>query len=216
MTSGQRVTKYVENAIKVFKNHVPSLQRLSEAVEVLDYRQPDSGIHALRVVFDRGYGQQRVYISGDIGYAVICPTCEASLAGIASCFTPRYDGGAISVEWGYFCEKIMATSDLYEWNCEDFVEDFKRCCEEKDIDLPEDWLVENMNRWGGDIEVDRVGVIIRGVARCDLKNKAPDYQEWFYDCGKRVAARIILWLVAMRLAYDALTDIVRKESEAAK
>lgn len=206
MNHEQRVRQYIEHGLKEFKDHKPFIQKLSDSISVLDWRQPDSGFYSLRVVFDNDRGH-RVYISGDIGEAVVYPTCDATLDGMATCFTSRKEDGTISVNWGYFTEKVKAASDLVEWDRDDFVEDFKRNCEEKDIELPEDWLDEHMEVWSADIEVDtRNGVKISGTAQSDLEDTDRDYWEWFYDCGKRVALRVILWLVALRLAYEALKE----------
>ena len=204
MTYEQRVQKYIENAISAFKCHKPSLRQLSKDIQVLDWRRPETGCYAMRVVFDNEHWA-RVYVSGDIGEAVIYPTCDATLAGMATCFTRRENDGAIRVNCCYFMEKVRVSSDYYEWSREDFVEDFKRRCEENCIDLPEDWLDDKLNTWGADINIDtRCGVTICGEALDDLRQKDRDFPEWFYVCGKRISARVVLWLVGMRLAYEAL------------
>ena len=86
-------------AEKRFANHKARLDILDENVRVLNWRQPGTQAYAIRAVMD-GY---HVYITGDLGSAVICLTETATLK-------------ALSGYWkkpGYFMEKFVCTTDDY-------------------------------------------------------------------------------------------------------
>lgn len=203
-------SEIIAQGMKAFSEHETELQKMGSRIEVLDFRKPGSCWYALRMVFDDERGG-RVYISGDLGEAVVYPTCPATLKAMAMCFTRRNEKtGELRVNTGYFLEKVRCSSDRYEWSHELFREDFNERCREREIILPEDYLEEHFDSYLADIEVDdRRGVRISGEAKDELEEQDHDYWEWLYDCGKRVSPRVILWLVAMRLAYEA----TERESE---
>jgi hypothetical protein len=194
----------IDEAVKAFAKHETIYTIGLSCIDVLDFREPDSCVYALRVVFDHQRGN-RVYISGDLGEAVVYPTCPATLEDMAYCFSSRKDDGSISVNWGYFLEKLRATSDRWQWTPERFWEDFKEHCKEADIDA-DDFIEDYENAYrDSNVEIDaRLGVTLSKTAQFELREIAPDYSEWIYDCGKRVSPRVILWLVALRLAFEAV------------
>ena len=204
MNYEEYIEKTIAEAVKAFSNHVATLSVGTNGIDALDYRRPGTVCYSLRVVFDHARGS-RVYISGDLGEAVVYPTCDATLCGMAKCFTSRDKAGGLNVNWGYFLEKVRATSDSYCWDEESFAHDFKEHCDEYGLTIAEEFLENHMDRWGGGIDVDsRDGVTLSDDTKFDLHEIDCDYREWVYDCGKRVSARVILWLVALRLAYEAL------------
>ena len=194
----------IKKAVESFSGHKATYKEL-DGVDTLEFRRPYEIFYSLRVVFDHERGKS-VYICGDIGEAVVYPTCPATLKDMAACFTRRKADGTISVNWGYFLEKVKCSSDRYDWSEEDFVADFKEECEERGIPNAEEFLEEHMNSWDGGIEVDsRKGVTFSERAKRELEEKYDeDFWEWAYDCGKRVSGRVILWLVALRLASEAI------------
>ena len=194
----------VAKAVKAFSGHEATLRAGMNGIDVLDFRKPGTGCYSLRVVFDHERGG-RVYISGDLGEAVVYPTCDATLCGMAECFTRRDKSGEIRVNWGYFLEKVRASSDRYCWDAEAFAHDFKEHCDEYDLTGAKEFLDENLDVWSSGIDVDCVhGVTLSDGAKLDLEEIDGDYREWVYECGKRVSARVILWLVALRLAHEAV------------
>ena len=198
------VEKVINDAEKAFEEHEANLTIGISGIEVLDFRRKDGDIwYSLRIVFDNQRGS-RVYISGDLGEAVVYPTCPARLEDMARCFTSRKRDGRISVNEGYFLEKVRATSDRYCWSKEWFEEDFREECSEKEIEIPEDFFEEYMDGWSNEIEVDdEKGVRLTERAKKAMGEMAgEDYWEWVYDCGKRISPRIVLWLVAIRLAWE--------------
>lgn len=119
----------VAMALKRFAKHEVLHRNLWGGLTVLDFRRPNEVAYSLRIVFDDERGH-RAYISGDIGEAVVYPTCPANLMKMAACFTCRNEDGSISVNTGYFLEKCAALSDRYEWDRDDFIDDFKAECAE--------------------------------------------------------------------------------------
>ena len=201
---------WVGKTIKSFMGHKATVRKF-DGIEVLDFRKPDSAFYAVRVVFDNE--RSRVYISGDIGEAVIYPTCPATLQDMAECFTCRDDDGTIRVNTEYFLEKVRATSDRYIWDSKSFEEDFRMHCTTYSIEGADSFLEHNGWLKGG-ISVDEVrGITLSPRARDDLKRMDADYLVWFYDCGKRVSVRIIAWLVALRLAYEAIKAVAKTKEE---
>ena len=194
--------KEIADAVKAFSKHETEFRVGLNGIDVLDFRNPDTVCYSMRIVFDHERGD-RVYITGDLGEAVVYPTCRATLQGMAECFTRR-ENGAISVNWGYFLEKVRASSDRYCWDSDRFIQDFKEHCEEYGIDTADEFLEEHMGMWNDGVEVDSVrGITLSSDAKRDLEEKIDrDYWEWVYDCGKRVSPRVILWLVALRLAHE--------------
>ena len=124
---------------------------------------------------------------------------------MAECFTRRRKDGVIRVNWGYFLEKVRATSDRYCWDDEAFSHDFKEHCAEYELIGADEFLENHLACWCSNVEIDcEHGVTLSDDAKSDLYEIDCDYREWVYDCGKRVSARVILWLVALRLAYEAV------------
>ena len=196
------IGKKVADAVRYFRDNRATLTRHGP-FEVLDWRRPDTVVCSVRIVFDIGY-PNAAYIRGDLGEAIIRPTCKAALADMASCFTHRGENGDLKVKCGYFMEKIATASDRYEWSREAFVEDFKGRCEEYGLIPPEDFMDE-LGDYFSPVEFfdDKPPVISRDAQR-DLEEMDRDYWEWIYDCGKRVSSRVIAWLVALRLAAEQL------------
>lgn len=196
--------KIIAESVKAFKDHETTFRIGLNGIDVLDFRKPGTVCYSVRIVFDHERGD-RVYITGDLGEAVVYPTCEATLQGMAGCFTRRDESGAIHVNWCYFLEKVRASSDRYCWDSELFAQDFKEHCRDYGMNKADEFLEEHLNFWSSGVDVDNVkGVTLSSDAKRDLKEFDDEYWEWVYDCGKRVSPRVILWLVALRLAYEAV------------
>lgn len=139
------VRRCIKNAERHFSKHVALWASAGKDIEILDFRRPDSVEYALRVVFDNERGG-RVYITGDIGEAVVYPTCAAKLEDMAKCFTSREPDGSLDVNEHYFLEKVMATSDRYVWYTDGFEDDFRAHCREcgADPDFVDEFLKERL------------------------------------------------------------------------
>lgn len=206
------VRRIITHAQRGFYTHVATLRKGDFGIDVLDFMRSDgSVIYNMRVIFDHER-TNRVFIAGDLGEAVIYPTCPATLKGMADCFTRRDEEGEIEVNPWYFLEKVAESSDRYEWSYENFREDFDRRVKEYGLILPEDFYEDFIDSWCPDISIDsREGVIASDRAKSALADIDRDYQEWLYDCGKRVSPRVIMWLVALRLAWEAVEKNERRQ-----
>ncbi|MBR3223400.1 MAG: hypothetical protein IKF72_14370 [Kiritimatiellae bacterium] len=190
----------VKSFVNVFRDHKAELTQCG-TLSALDWRRPGTGVYAVRFVFDSDRYNDAVYITGDFGQAVILPTCRARLREMAIWFTSRTD--KLNVNVGYFMEKMATSGDRYEWTRNDWIEDFKKHCEDYGLIPPEDFIDDVEGIWSSSVEFyDDQPPRISEKARKDLEKMDPDYWEWVYDCGKRVDARVIAWLVALRLAYE--------------
>ena len=207
------VRQIINHAQKQFDTHVATLRKGAFGIDVLDFRRADGSVwYNMRFIFDHER-TNRVFIAGDLGEAVVYPTCPATLKGMANCFTWRNDNGEIDLNYGYFLEKVAVASDRYEWSGEKFREDFDRRVKDDGLILPEDFYDDYIDSWSPDISIDsRKGVTASERAQKALSEIDCDYWEWLYDCGKRISPRVILWLVALRLAWEAVD---KNESEAA-
>lgn len=210
----ENVRRCIKQAERDFSKHVALWASVGKDIEILDFRRPNSVEYALRVVFDDERGG-RVYISGDIGEAVVYPTCRAKLKDMVLCFTMRDEKGCLDVREGYFLEKVKATSDRYVWDTEGFKSDFRAHCKEYGIDedVAEDFLNDNMDSYGG-IEINGdYGIRVDGYVADKIREIDEDYGEWFFDCGKRINPRIVMWLVGMRLAWEQLEEVKKAPKE---
>lgn len=190
----------MDHAKGAFKNHRATYKLYGDDVAALDFRNKDGSIaYYIRYVFD-GYN---LYISGDLGTAVITLTEKATLSALANYINMP----------DYFTEKIRCSSDLY-------VYDYKkahRVLEEKllenicdeDYDDPED--AECLREERGDLISDLLGTLdsyngwsvssdmIDRVSEID-----PDYFEWLYSAGREYSPRIACWLMGLYLAFHQL------------
>lgn len=197
----------VKSFVNAFRDHKAELTQCG-TLSALDWRRPGTGVYAVRFVFDSSR-YNAVYITGDLGQAVILPTCRASLREMAICFTRRTDKLKVNVE--YFMEKMATSGDCYEWTSRDWIEDFKKHCEDYGLIPPEDFIDDVEGMWSSPVEFyDDMPPRISEKARQDLKKMDPDCREWVYDCGKRVSARVIGWLVALRLAAEQIERVERE------
>lgn len=95
--------KFEEEAKNNFKNHKAVYVEYSSNLAVLDWRNKSgSSIHYIRYVFDGN----NLYISGDVGAAVVYLTEKATLSTLADYLDRVY----------YFAEKIQCSTDLYMYD----------------------------------------------------------------------------------------------------
>lgn len=198
----------IEDAVSAFKNHKASYRKGS-LFDVLDWRRPNELQYYIRMVFDHESEKTKaVYITGDMGEAVVYPTCDATLEGMAKCFT-SVSGVPVSLDINeyYFVEKVKTASNLWEWDYGLFEDDLKERYikhfgDYADEEKLEEFLEDNFRSVWPDIEVDTTsGVRIGRQAEDAWDELAPDCN-WIYECGMRLSNRVVFWLVALRLAWE--------------
>ena len=99
------------HAFEAFKNHKATLSDLG-TIQVLDWSEPGTVHYRVRYVFDLNGG--RIYISGDLGAAVVNPTWYPTFAATYHSVADREN--PIDVNEGYFLQKVEASSDRYVYD----------------------------------------------------------------------------------------------------
>jgi len=179
----------IAHAFKSFAEHKAELKNLGN-MQILNWQQPGTVWYRIRYVFDREGG--RIYISGDLGEAVVQPTWPATFETTHNTLC----GGTRVVNEGYFLEKVRATSDRYEYDRDEAEKVVKENCPEIDEDDLETVMENFYDDWGLRHLGDR--------ARRILNDFDEDCWEWFPTAGQSIHGRIYLWLVGLKMAWDMI------------
>lgn len=202
----------IESAVRAFKDHKAAYRVSGAGFSVLDWKRPGTIQYWVRMVFDHERDNtMAVYITGDLGEAVVYPTCPASLEDMANCFTSREPGGPIDINETYFLEKVKTGNHLFEWGMDEFKEDLReefvrRFGKDEDQHELNEFFEEYCDGYLPNVVIDNGVHITDSFARDALESIFPDWNEWIYSCGKRVSNFVVFWLVAMRLAYEQLNE----------
>ena len=198
----------IARACELLKNNIATYRRGNQ-LDILDFKSPGTIEYYLRIVFDHeSSNTSAVYISGDLGEAVVYPTCTPTLEGMANCFT-RILNGEIRINCSYFIENIKTASNIYTFDSDDFVADLRQVCKDrfgedaKECEELETFIedeIESICAHG--VTFSSEGVTIEHDAQERLEEIIPDCESGLYDFGRRVHPRIVLWLVALRLAWE--------------
>lgn len=179
----------IAHAYKVFAEHKAEL-KVSGNMQIVDWRKPGEIRCSVRYVFDQEGG--RIYISGDLGEAVVRPTWPATFG--ATCWAVC--GGRYIVNEHYFLEKVRATSDRYEFDRDEAEKAVRENCPGINEDDLETVMSDFDDQWGL-LHLERKALeILEGFDR--------DYWEWFTRAGRSVDGRVYLWLVGLKMAWEAL------------
>lgn len=216
MTERESIEASIRVGLKVFEDNTAEYRKINDNFDVLDFRRPNSVTYSFRMVFDREHGNA-AYISGDLGEAVIYPTCECTLEGFAKCFTRRLEDGTLDINERYFKEKIRACDSARrdEYDMETVKEDLKEKFAYHDKEeLWEEFEDNYLAPYTSSVEVyPEFGAIFDRDARKFLEDSVGfDYEDFCY-LGRRISARIILWLVAIRLAWEQVDAMIRAQKE---
>ena len=179
----------IERAYKVFAEHRAELKDLGD-IQILDWHKPGTIWCNVRYVFDLKGG--RIYISGDLGEAVVMPTWLATPGTTYNTVC----GGERVVNERYFLEKVKASSDKYEYDYAEAEMAVKTNCpgiEEDDLEVV---MSDFDERWGLRH--------IESEARDILEGFDRDYWEWFATAGQNVDACVYYWLVGLKIAWEVL------------
>lgn len=179
----------IAHAFKSFAEHKAELKDLG-SIQILNWQKPGTVWYRIRYVFDREGG--RIYISGDLGEAVVQPTWPATFETTHNTLC----GGTRVVNEGYFLEKVRATSDRYEYDRDEAEKVVKENCPEIDEDDLETVMNNFYDDWGLRHLGDRASRI--------LYDFDEDCWEWFPTAGQSIHGRIYLWLVGLKMAWDMI------------
>ena len=194
------------DAERHFQNHHARLDVFDENLSILSWKQPGTQAYGVRAVFD----EMHVYITGDLGSAVVHLTEKADLKTLSSYWKSP----------SYFVEKIRCSTDKYEFSYEEakaellekvsslkerFLERQEKCGNTDDEAIAEyaeelndvkEKLLEGFN--------DSCGLCGDPSAITEWSALDPDYFEWLPHSGRKIHKRIWLWLAAFEMAYKEI------------
>lgn len=202
----------IESAVRAFKDHEARYVR-GESFDVLDWKKPGTRTYWIRMVFDHERSEtSAVYITGDLGEAVVYPTCPATLFGMARSFTYKRNDGLVDINENYFLEKVKTGSRLYDWGMEEFQNDLRERFvreygKDEDQGKLDEFFEEYCDSYFSGVEVDNGVHFTDYHAKDALEEIFPDCNEWIWECGQRVSPFVVFWLVAMRMAYEQTKEM---------
>lgn len=197
----------IQNARRHFADHHAKFEQ-HDGISTLDWRNKNgSSNYYVRYVFDEKHCH--LYISGDLGSAVVRLTEYATLKSLSSYIESIY----------YFAKKVQCSTDLYEFDYDrakeevrkhltdiepDFDEDDKDAVEtyEELMDEREDIICELMENFSS-----TRGLQILSSSLSKLDAICPDYPEWIYGAGECLSPRVIYWLVGLNMAYQQIKEV---------
>jgi len=177
-----------------------TLTTLSPDVQIFDWKRPNTGVYSVHAVFDRN----RVYITGDLGSAVVELTEKATLETLSEYYQiPEY-----------FVEKIQCATDMYSYDLDEAKEELESRLKR----IMGDFRTKNPGNAAAarDVqtelnEIRRAlinsatpsgGLLEDCVAARRLCKYDPHVEEWLFYAGRVVATRVLLWLAAFELAQE--------------
>lgn len=186
--------EHIEHAKRKFANHVATYRDLG-SISILDWKNPENINYSLRYVFDKE--GHTMTITGDLGYAVVCPTCMVDLEHCVDAFRNSID---------YFAEKIRASSDLYVYDEDAAKKTLREFLLSDDLDDDEkayrEALIEDIME---DYDVSRPGV---RVLDDDTSNKLnsidSDAWEWIGTIGRCYHLRVYMWMYGLQMAWEQI------------
>ena len=179
--------RFEEYAAHCFKDHVPTIFQ-ADTLEIIDWRNPESSEYSIRFIFDN-YGKT-LSITGDLGDAILeLPSFDV---------VNLREVGKIK-DYGYLASKISCSTDLYKY----------------DYDLAREDIVEHLIAYTGkkvrfDDELmesffdEYNGFTLSNEIEEELAWIDPDYEKWFYNAGKILCNRVLLWFRALNLIWNSL------------
>ena len=208
---------------KWFKNHKASLEKLSEDVSILRWREPGTSAYSVRYIFD----YNKIYITGDLGDAIFKIYDKVDLEKVAS------------FDIYYFHKKLTAIDEeKWSFNSEKAIgrlkEEIKEVNENKAeylgldedgtgiIDELSDEQQSKVDEYDEYIEM--FNSMISEAEECnfrshwvqsiyqnyldDLSDYDNDFYEWIFDIGNEYPREIQAFLIGLKMAAKQL-----KESE---
>lgn len=180
----------LQHAMEKFKDHVATYCDYGN-VATLTWAKPGTIDYSMRFVFDRE--GHTVTISGDLGHAVLQPTCKCDLEHCAKAFGSSID---------YFAEKIRASSNMYIYDEEEAKAELRDRLLHEEVDEQEkvirenliDDIMRNFDRWDG------VGTLDDDTSNI-LTNVDPDAFELLGSLGRHYHLRVYLWMYALQMAW---------------
>lgn len=185
-----------------FATHKATLIQNSDRYCIIDWRRADgSGNYYVNYIVDKARGS--LIVSGDLG---------DSIATWYNSLDPAELKNYIHNDVNYYIGKIQCSSDLYDCDEEDVVEEIKRQLDASEV-LE---YIEESNRFDDEDEfwefvedevsdgVYRDMFIPSQELRDVIEEIECDSCEWLGDCGKSINVRVYLWAEGFYMACDQL------------
>lgn len=185
---------WIDQAKKNFRNHKAKFKQF-DGISTLDWRNIDgSSNYYVRYVFDEDKGC--LYITGDLGSAVVRLTEKATLESLSSYIN--------SVD--YFLGKILCSTDKYVYDVELARNELEQHLISPDAEYEDKRLEELRELVADTLECFDTfkGFDLSEDVEERLSKEDADYWEWIYTIGKDVDTRIILWLVGLQMAHNQI------------
>lgn len=182
-----------QHALGRFSEHVATYKDYGE-LAVLNWQKLGRKEYSIRYVFDKV--GNTLSIAGDLGEAVLSPTCKCDLENCARSFRNSID---------YFAEKIYASSDMYVYDeaetraglRERLLHDDMDDDEKKDREDLIDEIMRDFDRWQGIRTLD-------DDTSNQLTNIDPDVFEFIGSLGQHYHLRVYLWMFGLQFAWEQL------------
>lgn len=174
-----------------FKNHVAAYRDLGE-VAILDWAKPRTSDNAVRIVFDKlGH---TINVSGDLGWAVICPTCRCDLESAALSFR----------DVGYFAEKIKTSSHMYVYDVEAAKDELTARLLPESLPFEQRPLRVVLCK----SILDQLGPDGKGpldlITSDLLKSIDKNAYAWIGTVGKQYSSRVYFWMYTIQMAWEQI------------
>ena len=162
-------------------------------VATLTWAKPGRRDYSMRYVFDTvGH---TMTISGDLGYAVVCPTCKVDLKNCADAFRNSID---------YFAEKIKAASNRYVYDDSLAREELRERLLSDNLTRKQkaerEALIDDIME---DFDMGQDGVKVLDVETSNKLNRIDsDAWEWIGTIGRRYHLRVYLWMYGLQMAWE--------------
>jgi hypothetical protein len=204
-----------------FKNHKAKLEKMSDDVSILTWRESGTSSYYVRYVFD----YNKIYITGDLGDAIFKIYDKVDLEKAAS------------IDIYYFHKKITAR-DEEKWSFDEekaiarLKEEIEQVNERKleYLGLDEDETREGLSDKESDMvsiyndEIEMFESMIESAEECSsrkdwvqciyseylkcISDYDSDFYEWIFDIGNEYPRSVQAYLIGLKMAWEQL-----KESE---
>lgn len=184
------------HATEKFKNHIATYCDFGD-VATLTWAKSERREYGMRYVFDKV--AHTMTITGDLGYAVVCPTCKVDLEHCAEAFRNSVD---------YFAEKIKASSDLYVYDEDDAIAELRERLLRDDLSSREktkrEALIMNIME---SYDEGQPGVRpLDDETESNLAFIDRDAWEWLGTIGRRYHLRVYLWMYGLQMAWKQVKN----------
>lgn len=205
MTRKELREKQIADAHEHFANHIATQTAIAENGDklIVDWRSKSgSSAYYIHYVFDIKYGA--LYITGDLGSAIVMLTEEASPANLS---------GYIN-EVDYFISKVQCSSDLYYYSkrlarqeIKNHLEQYSEIIDEFNINVSKisTEIMKNFTQRDGiRLSIEEHNRIL-GLLEPIYEHNS-DVLVGISSCGQYVCDRVMHWLVGIQMLYEQLSD----------